>query len=98
MLQDYTGSVFVPAFWSLGAEEKFYLLAPAARFLRARPVSGWQACGLGALWLLPVAARVPRPRRLPAGLVSGLFPRAIAARFTSPASRWSSDLRSRGCR
>ena len=28
MLQDYTGSVFVPAFWSLGAEEKFYLLAP----------------------------------------------------------------------
>ena len=26
MLQDYTGSVFVPSFWSLGAEEKFYLL------------------------------------------------------------------------
>ena len=34
MLQDYTGSVFVPAFWSLGAEEKFYLLAPLFVLLR----------------------------------------------------------------
>ena len=38
MLQDYTGSVFVPAFWSLGAEEKFYLLAPLL-------ASRWCACG-----------------------------------------------------
>ena len=36
MLQDYTGSVFVPAFWSLGAEEKFYLLAPLLVFVLAR--------------------------------------------------------------
>jgi peptidoglycan/LPS O-acetylase OafA/YrhL len=36
MLQDYTGSVFVPSFWSLGAEEKFYLLAPLLVFVLGR--------------------------------------------------------------
>ena len=51
MLQDYTGSVFVPAFWSLGAEEKFYLLAPLFVFVLARARGpAWQASGLrGAL-------------------------------------------------
>jgi peptidoglycan/LPS O-acetylase OafA/YrhL len=67
MLQDYTGSVFVPAFWSLGAEEKFYLLAPLLVFALARgPSTGsgqaavrvWQCGGLVALWLLPVMWRV----------------------------------------
>jgi len=66
MLQDYTGSVFVPAFWSLGAEEKFYLLAPLLVFVLARgPSTGsgratmrvWQGCGLLVLWLIPVMWR-----------------------------------------
>ncbi len=59
MLQDYTGSVFVPSFWSLGAEEKFYLLAPLLVFLLARArVRLWQGAGLLALWLLPVLWRL----------------------------------------
>ena len=41
MLQDYTGSVFVPAFWSLGAEEKFYLLAPLFVLLIAGLRATW---------------------------------------------------------
>ena len=58
MLQDYTGSVFVPAFWSLGAEEKFYLLAPLFVFVLARGRGpAWQAAGLLALWLCPVLWR-----------------------------------------
>ena len=44
MLQDYTGSVFVAAFWSLGTEEKFYLLAPALVVaLRHEVLRRWQA-------------------------------------------------------
>jgi peptidoglycan/LPS O-acetylase OafA/YrhL len=59
MLQDYTGSMFVPAFWSLGAEEKFYLLAPLIVFVLARARSTvWQGCGLLALWAVPVLSRV----------------------------------------
>jgi peptidoglycan/LPS O-acetylase OafA/YrhL len=65
MLQDYTGSVFVPAFWSLGAEEKFYLLAPLLVLVLARMrVRAWQAAGLVALWLLPVLFRVVATRGL----------------------------------
>jgi peptidoglycan/LPS O-acetylase OafA/YrhL len=59
MLQDYTGSVFVPSFWSLGAEEKFYLLAPLLVFaLTCDRVRRWQGVALFALWLLPVMSRV----------------------------------------
>jgi len=66
MLQDYTGSVFVPSFWSLGAEEKFYLLAPLLVSVLARPSRGsgqaavrvWQGAALLALWLVPVMWRV----------------------------------------
>jgi peptidoglycan/LPS O-acetylase OafA/YrhL len=59
MLQDYTGSVFVPSFWSLGAEEKFYLLAPLLVFaLTWDRVRRWQGVALFALWLLPVMWRV----------------------------------------
>jgi peptidoglycan/LPS O-acetylase OafA/YrhL len=59
MLQDYTGSVFVPSFWSLGAEEKFYLLAPLLVFVLARTrIRPWQGAGLLALWLLPVMWRL----------------------------------------
>ena len=58
MLQDYTGSVFVPAFWSLGAEEKFYLLAPLFVLLVARCRRTWsQACVLAAMWAMPVLLR-----------------------------------------
>jgi len=59
MLQDYTGSVFVPSFWSLGAEEKFYLLAPLLVFVLARTrMTFWQGVGLLALWAVPVAWRM----------------------------------------
>ena len=58
ILQDYTGSVFVPAFWSLGAEEKFYLLAPLFVLLVARCRRTWtQACVLAALWVCPALIR-----------------------------------------
>jgi len=59
MLQDYTGSVFVPSLWSLGAEEKFYLLAPLLVFLLGwGRVRGWQGAALFGLWLLPVLGRL----------------------------------------
>src|SRR4029450_374141 len=59
MLQDYTGSVFVPSFWSLGAEEKFYLLAPLLVFVLARTrIKVWQGVGLVALWAVPVVGRM----------------------------------------
>lgn len=59
MLQDYTGSVFVPAFWSLGAEEKFYLLAPLLVFVLVRArVRAWQGAGLLILWLAPIGWRL----------------------------------------
>jgi peptidoglycan/LPS O-acetylase OafA/YrhL len=67
MLQDYTGSVFVPSLWSLGAEEKFYLLAPLLVFVLARATGSgqpqgrvrlWQGAALLALWLVPVALRL----------------------------------------
>jgi peptidoglycan/LPS O-acetylase OafA/YrhL len=42
-MQDYAGSEFVPAFWSLGVEEKFYIVCPflllcLARYPRLRQV------------------------------------------------------------
>jgi peptidoglycan/LPS O-acetylase OafA/YrhL len=58
MLQDYTGAVFVPAFWSLGAEEKFYLAAPlivSAVTLLRRP--RLQGVALALLWACPIALR-----------------------------------------
>lgn len=65
MLQDYTGSVFVPSLWSLGAEEKFYLLAPLLAFtLGWRRIRAWQGAALVGLWLLPLLWR--------AAAVSGL--------------------------
>lgn len=58
MLQDYTGAAFVPAFWSLGAEEKFYLAAPlivcAVAHLPGRRAQGF---ALALLWSLPIALR-----------------------------------------
>ena len=63
MLQDYTGSVFVPAFWSLGAEEKFYLLAPFFVLGLVRLRSPWlQGGAILTLWLLPVTFRAVAAR------------------------------------
>jgi peptidoglycan/LPS O-acetylase OafA/YrhL len=81
MLQDYTGSVFVPAFWSLGAEEKFYLLAPAFVVLVARCRQRvMQACALAALWLLPIAFRVIAAWQVEPGINYGDY----FARYRSP--------------
>jgi peptidoglycan/LPS O-acetylase OafA/YrhL len=58
MLQDYTGSTFVAAFWSLGVEEKFYLLTPAVALLLGALTRSWlRACVLLALWMVPLALR-----------------------------------------
>jgi peptidoglycan/LPS O-acetylase OafA/YrhL len=58
MLQDYTGTSFVPAFWSLGAEEKFYLIAPLLALGVTRFESrAAQGLGLVALWAMPIVAR-----------------------------------------
>ncbi len=86
MLQDYTGSVFVPAFWSLGAEEKFYLLAPllalAAR-AQCRGDRGCRARRLLALWLVPVVSRAIAARDVAAPLaLRRRTSRRFAARST----------------
>lgn len=57
-LQDYLASNIVVPFWSLGVEEKFYLLAPLLLIGLAtlkKPV--WQYGLLGALILAPLAIR-----------------------------------------
>jgi peptidoglycan/LPS O-acetylase OafA/YrhL len=69
MLQDYTGSVFVPSLWSLGAEEKFYLLAPLLVFLLGwGRVRAWQGAALVLLWLLPIVWRVIAVNGIPGPL------------------------------
>ena len=58
MLQDYTGSIFVPAFWSLGAEEKFYLLTPLVGLLIVGLRATWMRVSLLiVLWALPITIR-----------------------------------------
>jgi len=58
MLQDYTGAGFVPAFWSLGAEEKFYLAAPLIVWAVALlPGMRLQGGALLLLWVCPIALR-----------------------------------------
>jgi peptidoglycan/LPS O-acetylase OafA/YrhL len=58
MLQDYTGSIFVPAFWSLGAEEKFYLLTPLVVLLIVGLRATWMRVSLLiVLWALPITIR-----------------------------------------
>jgi peptidoglycan/LPS O-acetylase OafA/YrhL len=52
-LQDYFGSQWVPAFWSLGVEEKFYLLCPFVLLWLGRYPRARQLWILGALALLP---------------------------------------------
>lgn len=56
-LQDYLGSLYVPAFWSLGVEEKFYLACPFV-LLALRPLpQRQQLAWLVALALLPLLLR-----------------------------------------
>lgn len=56
-LQDYLGSLYVPAFWSLGVEEKFYLACPfVLLWLRPQPQRR-QVAWLVALALLPLLLR-----------------------------------------
>ena len=57
-LQDYFGSEFVPAFWSLGVEEKFYLTCPFVLLLLARHSRPQQVRILIALAAVPVLLRV----------------------------------------
>jgi peptidoglycan/LPS O-acetylase OafA/YrhL len=56
-LQDYTGSDYVAAFWSLGVEEKFYLLCPLALAALAALPQGRRLRVLAGLALLPVLLR-----------------------------------------
>lgn len=56
-LQDYFGSQWVPAFWSLGVEEKFYLLCPFVLLWLGRYPHARQLWILIALASLPTALR-----------------------------------------
>lgn len=51
-LQDYTGSTINVAFWSLGVEEKFYLIAPVIVILLARQTRMAHLLAFAALLLL----------------------------------------------
>lgn len=55
-LQDYTGSDINVVFWSLGVEEKFYILAPLATLLmvRAKTTAQCTVLGLSLLLISPV--------------------------------------------
>ena len=65
-LQDYLPSDINVAFWSLGVEEKFYLLAPLLVFwLLLRRSGGQQTAALAVLFLLPLAFRALLFLRLP---------------------------------
>jgi len=57
-LQDYLGSDIVVAFWSLGVEEKFYLLAPLVVVPLARRAGARRFLPLVAVLLLAPAARL----------------------------------------
>src|SRR5690606_14660325 len=54
--QDYTGSDINVAFWSLGVEEKFYIVAPAivVLLLRQRSMSALAAFGVALLLISPL--------------------------------------------
>jgi peptidoglycan/LPS O-acetylase OafA/YrhL len=56
-LQDYLGSDLVAAFWSLGVEEKFYLLCPLVLLSIRRLTSRSQLIVLAALAVLPTVLR-----------------------------------------
>ena len=100
MLQDYTGSVFVPAFWSLGAEEKFYLLAPLFVFVLARArgagVAGWRSAGAVALPGDVASGDSGQPHRRRD--LRRVYPVQYRSPFHMTCESLVSDLRSPGCR
>ena len=57
-LQDYLGSDLVAAFWSLGVEEKFYVLCPFVLVLLRRIPSRWREPTLVVLIFLPLVLRI----------------------------------------
>ena len=57
-LQDYLGSDLVPAFWSLGVEEKFYLLSPLILWWIRQRSPRLQFSLLAAAAFIPLALRV----------------------------------------
>jgi peptidoglycan/LPS O-acetylase OafA/YrhL len=57
-LQDYFGSDLVVAFWSLGVEEKFYLLCPFVLLLLRRRPEPARLLALACLAVLPAVLRV----------------------------------------
>ncbi len=57
-LQDYLPSDIVVAFWSLGVEEKFYLLAPVLVLTALRLDGGWRWTALAALAAMPGLMRL----------------------------------------
>lgn len=59
-LQDYTGSDINVVFWSLGVEEKFYILAPIVILLmvRARTITQCALVGLSLLLISPICRGV----------------------------------------
>lgn len=69
-LQDYLGSELVPAFWSLGVEEKFYIVCPFVLiFLKNRPNS-LRIPVLIMLALIPLALRLKLIVEVPDQLTS----------------------------
>jgi peptidoglycan/LPS O-acetylase OafA/YrhL len=57
-LQDYLPSNFIVAFWSLGVEEKFYIIAPLLVLLTGRIASiNQRLVVLGVLLITPIALR-----------------------------------------
>jgi peptidoglycan/LPS O-acetylase OafA/YrhL len=73
-LQDYLGADIVVAFWSLGVEEKFYILAPFIVCLAAKSIS-W-----GRYWLLILLVFMPLMLRTGA-MISGTQADSYAALF-----------------
>lgn len=57
-LQDYTGTALVPAFWSLGVEEKFYIVCPVALLWLKRYPQHRQFGILVALAAVPLLLRL----------------------------------------
>jgi peptidoglycan/LPS O-acetylase OafA/YrhL len=57
-LQDYLEPDIVPAFWSLGVEEKFYLLAPFLCLVAARAARTVRYGLFAGLFVLPLACRI----------------------------------------
>jgi peptidoglycan/LPS O-acetylase OafA/YrhL len=82
LLQDYLPSDINVVFWSLGVEEKFYLLAPALIFVLLRCKAGWQrSCVLLLCFALPIVFRTATFLRLSEALDYPEFWRVFRSPF-----------------